>query len=1432
MSHRVKIMDFTNIRLNSYKSQNDAFEQLCCQLFKIHGEMNNWEHAEFVRKNGAGGDAGIECYWKFDSNEEYGLQAKFSDDLNNLWDDLNKSVKVALIKHPNIVKYYICTPFDRSERRIPRRKSDMDKWNDYVKKWKKLKDIEFIWWGRTELETILSIDNPYSSGLKKYWFDNNVFNRKWFEDYLEKIKIKSGPRYNSELNVDVDAYHLLEDVLRSKNSLKEIKNSLFNLKEEYGHIFYNFNREEVNEFYGLDKLFDELFRVFETYIYDNTINVNDYKVITEKFKSKYSELKTHAREFLKDKEKEDNVYYYFYKMDDIWEKLSLYVDLCQHQNYLLRGNAGYGKTHLLCHLYNQSVKNGDYIFLLCMAHTFSSSGNLVAEILNDLEGFDNINQLLAALNSYAISHQQIACLAIDGINEWNIKKENICIQVDLLAYEISKYSNVKLIVSCRNEYVEEITKNLQMSYQEIEHIGFVNNSVEALMMFCRYYRIEIPSTPIVCAELYNPLILKTLCDVYKGVGKFPKEMKGICSFFDTYLSYLNKKISDALDMDDSDKRVISAIDIIAQQMYQNNTMYVEKAEIKTLVNHLNVSQSWTESIIYQLIKEGFLIEVFDKLYISYERYRDYLISKILLIEADKIKLNEKNNFFISSLDKLQEQGCFQGIIRFLSVALPEKYNIEIFDLYKGKKISPWKYDEINHSFFYSLSIRNPHAISDNTMNWIDYLIKKDFKNIEDSYWIGVINCAILKNHPLNIDFLHKKLAQKSMKDIDASWTQFISLNFEGYTSYRDINEYFDLKNILQPYLFIDSNALNDDMIYKISKLFIWFTVSTNRALRNYATVAAVNLLVKKEKIMLNLYEDFKHVADIYLQEKLYQIIYSVCLFSDDKEVINLISDKVFETVFNSGVVFPNILVRDSASNLIEYSKIVGNDISKYRKKHLPPYNYPLIENYPTKEDVENNFSSWRNSYSDEQYSKGYIYSSSVCGDFNHYSINFISNWYDCPLTEQLNILLEKRGVSPRSIDFLDGKFVIKEDLSKGYTEVEVVKTEMFSKSKAGYWICKRAYDLGWQYEKHGQYDRDVARLRSDRRRPNIERIGKKYQWIAYREFLCNLMDNYWYKGYSNKHSEFNLEKMREFRNFDATFLVDYKHDENYTSFNTKPHISNFFLDKAFEEVNIEQQEVWLNTVQEDICYGKKLIGYEKNGVSYVKLDDYINKIEADIHNRYSDCRRDFGISETAYLVKKSSLEDFVRFLNDKLNGSSNGFNIFFKETELADLYLMEYPIFYMGCSGDSNEIFSYDKDLEKYNIQGFPCVISYRGNIFNKEEKNFVLPHPKLISLLNLILSKDRRYIWRRDKNEIIFNEMIYDKESNILAANKKYLLDLVRQTDFELVFVINTEKRLYGKGLGDNSRYPWKYYTTVYKYNENLDLESIFQKSYDYPDD
>ncbi|MCW0054097.1 hypothetical protein OIV36_32025, partial [Burkholderia pseudomallei] len=65
-------------------------------------------------------------------------------------------------------------------------------------------------------------------------------------------------------------------------------------------------------------------------------------------------------------------------------------------------------------------------------------------------------------------------------------------------------------------------------------------------------------------------------------------------------------------------------------------------------------------------------------------------------------------------------------------------------------------------------------------------------------------------------------------------------------------------------------------------------------------------------------------------------------------------------------------------------------------------------------------------------------------------------------------------------------------------------------SKARRWVAKRAYALGWTKRRfpddtasHGDYSRD---------RPVVERIGKKYQWIALGELLCRLSDNYWIKG--------------------------------------------------------------------------------------------------------------------------------------------------------------------------------------------------------------------------------------------------------------------------------------------------------------------------------
>ncbi len=59
-------------------------------------------------------------------------------------------------------------------------------------------------------------------------------------------------------------------------------------------------------------------------------------------------------------------------------------------------------------------------------------------------------------------------------------------------------------------------------------------------------------------------------------------------------------------------------------------------------------------------------------------------------------------------------------------------------------------------------------------------------------------------------------------------------------------------------------------------------------------------------------------------------------------------------------------------------------------------------------------------------------------------------------------------------------------------------------------ILKRVFDLGWTTERFGHFDRfDIGHHGRASAKP--ERIGKKYQWLAYHEVLALIADNYQYR---------------------------------------------------------------------------------------------------------------------------------------------------------------------------------------------------------------------------------------------------------------------------------------------------------------------------------
>ena len=112
-------------------SQREGFEELIAQLARAETPPD----ARFERVGAP--DAGVECYCVLEDGSEWGWQAKyFTSALNNAqWAQLDDSVKTALDKHPALTRYYVCIPWDRSDARIPSRRSAMQRWDEHVSKW-------------------------------------------------------------------------------------------------------------------------------------------------------------------------------------------------------------------------------------------------------------------------------------------------------------------------------------------------------------------------------------------------------------------------------------------------------------------------------------------------------------------------------------------------------------------------------------------------------------------------------------------------------------------------------------------------------------------------------------------------------------------------------------------------------------------------------------------------------------------------------------------------------------------------------------------------------------------------------------------------------------------------------------------------------------------------------------------------------------------------------------------------------------------------------------------------------------------------------------------------------------------------------------------------------------------------------------------------
>jgi hypothetical protein len=1010
-------------------SQQSAFEELCCQLAASEPPQPD---SRFIRKGTP--DAGVECFWTLPNSDEWAWQAKFFTSVgDSQWKQLDDSVKTALDKHPRLVSYTICIPIDRADPRIDKKKWFMDKWDEHVKTWEswakdKDKSVQFIYWGEYEIFERLTLEKH--SGRYLFWFKSELFSQSWFQNRLDEAIANAGARYSPEFNVELPIARLFDGLGRTESFFNRIKILQGKLTKSFsdfirsetklqGKIDLASIKNSVHEFLevlNLKILADMSFVDFEKIsTLASSLENQGYDCIKELRKigeeEKQNKQATHYGEVY------SSEIHYLYELERALASIQEIIEsseakLINVPALLLLGEAGTGKSHLLCDVASNRIE----VHLPTIV--------LLGEQFNDDEPWSQIigllglsctkEELLGALETAAQARQSKTLIFIDALNEGEGKKLWKKHFAGMLA-TLSRFPRLGLAVSVRTPYEDVVIPN-NLNCDKLvreKHYGFASHEYQATRTFFNYFGIKRPSIPLLNPEFQNPLFLKLFCIGLhnRKLTEIPPGFHGITTVFQFLIDSVNEKLSheEYLDFAPKSQLVQKATEKLAENMALSGKQWLSFDDAKSITDKFHPSSGYQNSLFRHLIVEGLLAEDrfwkgnderIEGIRFSYERFADHLIVKYLI---DRY-LDSKN----PSQSFLQDQplglliksrdNCWQnlGLLEALCIQIPERIHKELAE------VSPYcaNFDSVRESFIKSIIWRDPNSISEAARQYInEHIIHNDdnFTDLLDAF----LTVSSNPNHPFNADFLHQKLKKYNLADRDAWWSTFLHYQ---YGEHKAVDRLVDWAWSPE-----DKKHINDESIRLCATALAWFLTTSNRFLRDQSTKALVSLLTPRINVLRKVLAQFIDVNDLYVLERLFAVAYGCAMRSTDDTALAELAKDTYKWIFESGQPIPHFLLRDYARGVIEVALHRQLDLEIDIARVRPPYKSEWPSNVPSKEELDKffeektkqtklnnrNFSTIRNSilgWGDY----------SFLGDFGQYVIRpKINNWSSQRLEEKI-----------------------------------------------------------------------------------------------------------------------------------------------------------------------------------------------------------------------------------------------------------------------------------------------------------------------------------------------------------------------------------------------------------------------------------------------
>jgi len=774
-------------------------------------------------------------------------------------------------------------------------------------------------------------------------------------------------------------------------------------------------------------------------------------------------------------------------------------------------------------------------------------------------------------------------------------------QLPALKAEMEKYPRLKLLVTVRTmESGDQLNEQFHKGWEKIEIKGFADLHKAIVRYFEDATIYEEADNFLFVKEFQRPLFLKMFCQVYH---RLPEELRidpDILLLYFLYFQSRNKEVSYLADEDPEQMVTPKVMKKIGELSWKKSKCCdVSRGEAIIEANKLCPNRLWSKNLYHALVKANLVME-----------YR--------------IQSGMKTSFQYDSMGDYTRAWCL----------LTEEKNEEklldiVVDLATSMNEPTIDHQErthISHTIKAFLSVWNPNEtiwkrdeFSDGilTQLLLESLELRNLKSSNSTLPQDIVADIVLKkddfinptyllnNFTLYRDYLmepvHEKLMEMGLVERDERWS--ISVN----RMYDDYSYFYKIRQSLEP---------NEANARAYIRILCWLMSASHPQLRNYVRRIVQRWLSDFSQLCKELIEKFYLCSDPYILRGVYSAIYGVLLVKRDKILAHEVAATVFNCLYDKQKQVPSdIEVRSWTLKILELN-CQYNPEDVFWKDATPPYQRTdNLMDIPDGEDFD------ESAYFGEGEGAQKMHHSLFDWDFNRYIIG----------TNSLN---ESRTY------FKDGEAIKLDDITKAIAY----------RIKHVYGYSKTLSD----YDENVKWDDRVSR--------QIERIGKKYQWIAYGEVRAYLSDT--------------CQMKKDRWNDNPPEEIPYPwYDSDTVTFEPTLTLdgNRSYLDQElFDEVQgeglmVEDAHEWLEsrTLVPSPC----VIVKDKEGEEWVNIVGYQKKKQEE-----NDDKRESFVFICPCLVKKKEADKFEKWAKDQcfygrwMPEDSGHYEFFWNEFPWSDSY--------------------------------------------------------------------------------------------------------------------------------------------------------------------